>query len=47
MILNIQDYLPIDEGLLLSHIVAVAPVDEGAPDVFRPGARFLLNSAVL
>ena len=42
-----QQILAIDQGLLLGDVVTVAPVYEGAPDMFRPSAWFLLNSVVL
>ena len=38
-----QQILAIDEGLFLCDVITVAAVYEGAPDVFRPGARFLVN----
>ena len=42
-----QQILPIDQGLLLSDVVTVAAVYEGAPDMFRPSAGFLLTSVFL
>ena len=42
-----QQILAIDQGLLLSDVVTVAAVYEGAPDMFRPSAWFFLTSNVL
>ena len=42
-----QQILAIDQRLLLSDVVTVAAVYEGAPDVFRPGAWLLLDCIVL
>ena len=42
-----QQILAIDQRLLLGDVVTVAAVYEGAPDVFRPSAGFLLTSVFL
>ena len=42
-----QQVLAIDQGLFLGDVVTVAAVYEGAPDMFRPSAWFLLTSVIL